>query len=371
MSYKFNDVDIESTLNSSKYLSSNIQSRSITSGNTWIAGIGYYGQLGLGDALDRSAKPVQLTSGNLKFKYIIGGYSISGNYVYGIAEDNKLYSWGYNGSNQYLGYNNSAANQLTPREVVTGTSVLHVSTSGPTSSGTMPASHGCVRTDGTAWVWGAINVFPIGGGSGYTTQITPVQVPNVATFRQIEAMCYNTYLLDSLNRCWWFGTTTQAAQAVTRNQVQHIDTALTWKTISASTNRCLGITTDNKLYIIRNATTAASQIGTATDWDKCYTTIHSSYVTKTNGTLWYVLSGTLTLYSLSNETGWVDFVGNLNQNSPVFLRDDGYLWYFPSLPSSGPIEPIKLSNKLYRNYGVTGAAKHTGNITTYATIHNK
>jgi hypothetical protein len=139
-----------------------------TDGTLWAWGGNQYGQLGLGDTIDRSS-PVQVSS-LTDWKQI----SLGQTHAIAIKTDGTLWAWG---GNQYgqLGNGNTTlysspiqVGSLTNWKQISG-GVLHT---------------GAIKTDGTLWTWGYNNSGQLGDGTGINKS-SPVQIGRFTSWKQI------------------------------------------------------------------------------------------------------------------------------------------------------------------------------------------
>ena len=218
-----------------------------TDGTLWTWGSNSYsGTLGLNQSTPTSlSSPTQVPGswGTGEYKLVGGNYN-----MFAIKGDGTLWSWGHQNAGQ-LGLNlASKVQRSSPMQVGTDTtwSKLGASTGG---------NGGCIKTDGTLWVWG-YNEGGMLANNNTNDRSSPVQV----------------------------GTET------------------TWDHIAISTAIMMGIKTDGTLWVWGkdewgdmglNAQGAPAhrssptQLGTETTWSKLgVQTRYTSYATKTDGTAW-------------------------------------------------------------------------------------
>lgn len=148
-----------------------------TDGTLWGWGANLNGQLGLGDALNRSS-PVQIGAAT-DWKYIscVGAAgSAQGSFSLAIKTGGTLWSWGMN-SNGELGLGD-VVSRSSPVQVGALTNWARV------NGGFKHAI--ALRSDGTAWVWGA-NASGQLGLANVADRSSPVQVGAATTWSMVDA----------------------------------------------------------------------------------------------------------------------------------------------------------------------------------------
>ena len=149
-----------------------------TDGTLWSWGCNQYGQLGLGNIIDRSS-PLQMASNGTMWRSATTGAF----HVAGIKVDGTLWVWGV-GSSGRLGLNN-IVNVSSPVQTI----------SGGTNWRLVRAAHfntRAIKTDGTLWTWGS----GFSGLNGDNTQInrsSPVQTISGGTnWRTVSSGSYSS-----------------------------------------------------------------------------------------------------------------------------------------------------------------------------------
>ena len=151
-----------------------------TDGTLWAWGKNYMGQLGQGNTTDRSS-PVQIGA-LTNWSKIAGAGSLyrgyGGSYLYGffsaIKTDGTLWSWGSNGYGQ-LGVGNNI-NRSSPVQVgaLTDWSKLSINGDMMYANGNTTA---VIKTNGTLWAWGSNGSGAFANGiTSPTRRSTPIQV---------------------------------------------------------------------------------------------------------------------------------------------------------------------------------------------------
>ena len=211
-----------------------------TDGTLWAWGSNCYsGPLGLNHRDDVSS-PTQIPGTWGTSELSICGYNY---YTAGVKADGTLWSWGNNGNGQ-LGQNiPNTTKRSSPTQVGTDTDWLKLQHSGSYSMG-------CIKTDGTLWVWGENQTGAL-GQSNTTRYSSPVQIPG--SWSQSSSGCHKSF----------FGIKTDG----------------TFWSCGANIKGALG----------QNNTTEYSspkQVGSGTDWSTVVGCDEVCFATKTDGTAW-------------------------------------------------------------------------------------
>ena len=118
----------------------------------WSCGRNNYGQLGLGDTIDRNY-PTFIENNNMNnIKQLAGGSSHS----FALDEDGNLWAWGRNGFGQ-LGLGFASTRELTPIKVNISNIKQIIQTFGNFSV--------VLKNDGTVWTWGSNHYGQLGDGT--------------------------------------------------------------------------------------------------------------------------------------------------------------------------------------------------------------
>lgn len=142
-----------------------------TDGTLFTWGRNSYGSLGLGDTANRSS-PVQVGSLTNWSQVSLGEYNSAG-----VKTDGTLFTWG-RGSNGELGLGYTAR-RSSPVQVGALTDWSQVSTG-------RGSAVGCVKTDGTLFVWGSNFAGQLGLGDR-TNKSSPVQLGALTSWVQVSA----------------------------------------------------------------------------------------------------------------------------------------------------------------------------------------
>ena len=160
-----------------------------TDGTLWAVGYNRYGQLGLGDTINRSS-PVQVGN-DTDWAYIFGHPFQSS--VFAIKTDGTLWAWGTN-SYGILG-NNSTSTVSSPVQIGTSTwskiAVGLYHTIG-------------LKQDGTLWGWG-YNYYGSVGDMTLTDRSSPVQLGALNTWTDIGTSGEASHAVKSDGTLWSWG----------------------------------------------------------------------------------------------------------------------------------------------------------------------
>jgi alpha-tubulin suppressor-like RCC1 family protein len=241
-------------------------------GTAWAWGYGTFGQIGSGDTTFRSS-PVSVVGGFTDWCQVSAGFYHS----LGVRQNGTAWSWGENNFGM-LG-NNNINQQSSPVSVVGGfTDWCQVSSGRFHSLG--------VRTNGSAWAWGAA---PSGelGNSSTTFRSSPVSVVGGFTdWCQISAGEYYSLGLRQNGTAWSWGRNDNgrlgAGTTTNRSSPVSVVGGFTdWCQISAGTCHSLGLTTNGTVWswgfnstgrlgdgTTTNRSSPVSVVGGFTDW--CY-----------------------------------------------------------------------------------------------------
>jgi alpha-tubulin suppressor-like RCC1 family protein len=157
-----------------------------TDGTLWAWGRNQdYGQLGLGDLINRSS-PTQVGTGT-NWRLVAPGY-LEFAPTLAIKTDGTLWAWGYNGFSGLAQGNQ--INRSSPVQIGTGTNWVSAS-SGPYST--------CfaLKSDGTLWGWGLGDTFRT-QSMRTSTVASPVQIGGLTTWKDVTQGAWQTYLVGTL-----------------------------------------------------------------------------------------------------------------------------------------------------------------------------
>ncbi|NDD85031.1 hypothetical protein EBZ38_12270, partial [bacterium] len=156
-----------------------------TDGTLWMWGYNFYGQLGDDTRTNRSS-PVQTVTGGTNWKQVAGG----GLHTGAIKTDGTLWMWGYNDTGQ-LG-DNTRTNRSSPVQTVAGGTNWKQVACGVYHTG-------CIKTDGTLWMWGYNNFGQLGDNTT-TYRSSPVQtVAGGTNWKQVACGLQHTVCIKDDN----------------------------------------------------------------------------------------------------------------------------------------------------------------------------
>ena len=213
-----------------------------TDDTAWCWG---YNTGSLGDGTtNNSLTPIEV-SGSATWKIIAAGNRSS----CGIKSDGSAWCWGENsngGGAQYgrLG-NGSTSNRTSPREV-----------SGSATWKTIDVGtvHTCgIKTNDTAWCWGANSNGQLGDGTSGTDRLSPVEVSGSATWKAISAGGTHSCGLKTDGTAWCWGRNNGGqvgdnTSGTDRLSPVEVSGSATWKSISAGRSHSCGVKTDNTAW---------------------------------------------------------------------------------------------------------------------------
>ena len=252
---------------------------------TW--GQNDYGQLALGDVIDRSS-PVQVGALATWLQVEAGYFTTAA-----LKTDNTLWAWGRNDEGQ-LG-NNSIVPFSSPIQIGALTNWSQV---------TNGLSHtAAIKTDGTLWTWGSND----SGELGHNNRIllsSPVQVGALTTWSQVSGGEDYTAAIKTDGTLWVWGSALQGRlgndnAAINRSSPIQVGALSNWATVATKRRHTLAITTGGELYVwgrnnegrLGNNTESVDlsspvQIGALTTWLSAATSYNNSIAVKTDNTLW-------------------------------------------------------------------------------------
>lgn len=300
-------------------------------GTLWTWGENGFGQLGLGDFISRTV-PTQVGT-DTNWRQVTCGYGTT----LAIKTNNTLWAWGINDYNT-LGDATSVRRSI-PRQITTLANwsqvwIMHY------WSGTHVNA---LKTDGTIWGWGWNGWYGIGDNTG-TSQSTPVQAGNLVSSwtRLFVGPRGHQFAIRTDNTLWAWGrgencrlgtgNTNYQAQPV-RSYSGNLTVSSTFLWAAAGFDHSLCVTTDGKLWGCgygafgqlgqNNGSDYCNwtQIGTDSNWVKCYAGGNTSYGVKSDNSLWVWGFGYSGQHGDGLENGYWEPVRvsslNFNHNFPL------------------------------------------------------
>ncbi|MGM0441358.1 MAG: T9SS type A sorting domain-containing protein [Elusimicrobiota bacterium] len=205
-------------------------------GTLWAWGWNDYGQLGLGDTIDKDI-PLQVSTHSWSF--VAGG----GYHTLAIREDGTLWAWGRNEDGQLGVGDNSDKNS----PVQVGVSTRWVTCAAG-------ANHSlAIKDNGKLWAWGFNDSGRLGLEDNYTigesTNI-PVEMLSNVDWDKISAGFNHTLGIKDNNTLWAWGANTygQLGGATAGGVPSQPELGTEWKNVSCGWDHTLGIQNDNSLH---------------------------------------------------------------------------------------------------------------------------
>ena len=239
-----------------------------TDGTLWCWGSNGSGQLGQGDASDRSTATQVGVATNW------ANVSTGGAHVCATKTDGTLWCWGAN-TNGQVGVGDNT-NRTTPTQVGTDTTWTQV-------SGANASSHSCgIKSNGTLWCWG-LNTYGRLGVGDTTDRNAPVQVGAATNWSSVRLGAGHSCATKTDNTMWCWGLNISGQLGVgdttDRYTPTQVGAATTWRTPSPGNSFTCATKTDGTLWCwgtnasyrtglnIQSGTTLApTQLGVATTW---------------------------------------------------------------------------------------------------------
>ena len=296
----------------------------------------------------------------------------------GLVVTPELWVWGEGGYGR-LGTNNSTTRSTPVTTSAGGTNWKQVS-SGPTHTG-------AIKTDGTLWMWGAINDGRLGiNNAGTGTQNIPVTTFAGGTdWKQVSAGNEHTAAIKTDGSLWIWGGAGNGKLGTNDTTPKRTIPATTfsggtdWKQVSASGSTTAAIKTDGSLWIwgsggqgklgINNENDRSIPVTTfagGTNWKQVSCGNQHTSAVKTDGTLWTwgrggdsgLEGGNLGTNdnNLNRLTPVTTFTGGNNWKSVAIgnfftaaIKTDGSLWTW----GSGTEGKLGINNTNIRSIPVT------------------
>jgi len=189
-------------------------------GTIWTWGFGNSGRLG-NNATTNNNTPSQVVGSHSFVDIFPGVHSLA------LKSDGAAWAWG-TGTNGQLGQNTSAVNRSSPVSVIGNHSFIQLSAGNAHSIG--------LKSDGTAWAWGAGTTGELGEGSVTVDRSSPISVVGAHSFIQIWAGNQHTLGLKSNGQVWTWGVGTsgqlgEGSTAVSRSSPVLVVGTFTFDTI--------------------------------------------------------------------------------------------------------------------------------------------
>ena len=234
----------------------------------WAWGTNYSAELGLNDRGNYYSSPTQIPGtswANL----------VSSSFTLGTKTDGTLWAWGSNNSGT-LGLNSGGS---VPEGGVWRSSPTQVGTD--TTWGTeakdmanVDTSAFAIKTDGTLWGWGAGYYGSLGLNQGATMKISsPMQIGTDTTWNKISGQMHTIFGIKTDGTAWSWGANGTNSNAYGKLGLNDIAdrssptqiSGTTWSQISANKNATYAIKTDGTLWAWGSGNNGA--LGTNQGWD--------------------------------------------------------------------------------------------------------
>jgi len=304
----------------------------IAPGNLYAIGLNNYGQLGLGDCVNRSS-PVQVGS-LTNWKSIYPGSS----YTLGLKTDGTLWSWGIN-TYGTLGLGDTIG-RSSPVQVGSMTNWASLPTCG---YGNPYAA--AIKSDGTLWTWGPGNNGGLGLGNTPIVS-SPVQVGLLNNWAQVSIGNFHMHAVKTDGTLWGWGQQgfgeLGLGDCVDYSSPTQVGNLNNWRNVSAS-YMTVATKTDGTLWTWgRNLAgelaqgnmahlSSPVQVGALTSWQSACSENSGLLAIQNNGTIWGAGSNAIT-NTAGNVSSLVQVgaLGNWKnvyaQSNSTAIKTDGTAW---------------------------------------------
>jgi alpha-tubulin suppressor-like RCC1 family protein len=254
-------------------------------GTLWAWGENNNGQLGLGDATNRTS-PTQVGTFTNWTAVACGN-----THTMAVRSDGTLWAWGYN-SDGKLG-DGSTTTRSSPVRIGTASNWTSVACSHYHSAG--------VRSDGTLWAWGNNSNGQLGDGST-TTRSSPVRVGTASDWASVGCGLYHTVAVRSNGTLWAWGSNGGGllgdGSTTQRTSPVQVGMATNWASVACGSSHTVAVRSDGTLWawgyngdgqLGDGSTTNRSspvRIGTASNWVSAACGESHTAGVRNDGTLW-------------------------------------------------------------------------------------
>lgn len=326
----------------------------------WMTGLNDYGQLGLGDNIDRNM--LTRVDDDLTWsKLALGGYYTAptqAGYGYTIALKSNGTIWATGANN----YGQLGLGDTTDRNVFTQ---IGSSTNWAQISAGRYTSYG-IKTDGTLWAWGRNNAGQFGNGT-FTGSNSPIQIGSATNWNLVFAGQQMVYVLNTSGNLYVSGDNSNGqlglGDTTLRSTLTSSSAFTDWiKFIISDSQSVSGIRNNGTIYScgynttgilgIGNTTspiTSWTQVGSDTDWlDIGAVQDNNLLALKTNNTQYACGIGSSVIGNnpSTNNPYWSGIQSSLTQ-----LTGTGYSGYTKLISGTGMIARLSTNGKIY----ITGA----------------
>lgn len=313
----------------------------------WNWGYNYGGNLG-NNSTSPTSTPVQTVAGGANWAQVAGGRLTT----IGIKTDGTLWMWGYNRDGTLginLGSNTSSTWRSSPVQLITGGTTWQTPSIGNYHAG-------CVKNDGTLWMWGYNTDGELGDNS-VTHRSSPVQtVAFGSNWLKLGLGGFHTGCIKRDNTLWLWGLNANGQigdnSATNRSSpVQVLTWAENWSIPSndeSSISAC--IKTDGTLWVwgqndrgqlgdntVASKSSPIQTVAGGNNWSSVATGYKKTYGLKTDGTLWgwgnnqngdmgdnTVVYKSSPVQTVAGGTNWSSIAAS--SFSAGGLKTDGTLW---------------------------------------------
>lgn len=156
-----------------------------------------------------------------------------------------------------------------------------------------------IKTDGTLWIWGSLNV--TGMGTIFSS-LVPIQVGTSNNWKTLSAGPFHLMAIQNNGTLWGMGDNTAGqlgnGTTVSSGTLLQVNNVANWVSVSSGEGHTLALASNGSLWgwgsniygQLGDGTNIGrinpAQIGTDTDWQSVSTAQYHSLAIKTNGTLW-------------------------------------------------------------------------------------
>jgi len=245
-------------------------------GRLWAWGLNTNGQLGLGDAVNRSIPSLVLLAGLThggipvtSFDAVIGG----GNFTFALDQQGRLWAWGFNSVGQ-LGLGDTTARDRPTFVPIAGLS-------GVTSFDTVIAGVNhtlAFDQQGRLWTWGNNGQGRLGLGDtadrGRPTLVPLADLSGVTSFDTVIAGNSHTLALDQQGRLWAWGNNGNGRLGIGNTTEQHRPTLVpltglsgvsSFDVVAAGSSHTLALDQQGRLWAWGNNGSGRLGIGNTTE----------------------------------------------------------------------------------------------------------
>ena len=299
-------------------------------GTMWAWGRGIAGQLGDNSEVSKSS-PVQIPGSTWSHNFCVGT-----SVVIATKTDGSL--WG--GGNNHRGNlgQNDTDRVSSPVQIGTDTDWSTTDLES-VNGGNSYAACGCMKTDGTLWMWGDNSDGQL-GQNDRTQRSSPVQVPGTWTGSKLSKPYRAFTVIKSDGTLWSWGGQSRGNLGHNQTNTRYssptqVGSATTWRKTVSGNYGSLATKTDGSLWYFgsnesgaagqgqpigpngqRNSRSSPVQLPGGTDWNEIAVSMWSRYATRTDGTIYGWGRG---------DCGALYNGNNNNKSTPTLLNGTGWI----------------------------------------------